>query len=76
MGIIRGFVSRNEYINKAMEFFNYGFKVNTDKMSEEDLSRIHRLLVELENVWNITALEIAGSLELYRKMTHEDERGD
>jgi hypothetical protein len=76
MGIIRGFVSRDEYINKAMEFFNYGFKIDTDKMSEENLDRIHRLLAELEHTWNITALEIGGSLELYRKMTHADERGD
>ena len=57
-----------------MEFFNYGFSVNIEKTPEEELTRIHRLLVELESMWNITALEIAGSIHLYRQMTHADER--
>jgi hypothetical protein len=74
MGIVDGWVSQQEYVSRALEFFNYGVKVDFDNITQERLDHIHRCLSNLESQWTMTAIEIAGPTKMFRKMTHVAER--
>lgn len=70
MGIIDGFVGQQEYIEKAIEFFDYGFEVDFENTPKEELNRIHRLLCKLEAEWTITAMQIVRDSKSFRDVTH------